>query len=66
MTLLMPTWHPVKDADMPPMNLPKDLELELPPEMIALQKSIQIRAVILIRKEVQNTKEEKRWKFFLY
>lgn len=42
MALLMPTWHPVKEADMPPIDLPPDLADELPPEMVALEHKTQV------------------------
>ncbi|XP_069954454.1 WD repeat-containing protein 7 isoform X5 [Cherax quadricarinatus] len=42
MALFMPTWHPVRDADMPPINLPPDLASELPPEMVELEHRTQV------------------------
>lgn len=42
MSLFMPTWHPVREADMPPMNLPPDLAAELPPEMVELEHRTQV------------------------
>ncbi|CAL4059561.1 unnamed protein product [Meganyctiphanes norvegica] len=42
MSLLMPTWHPVKESAMPPINLPPDLAAELPPEMVKLEHRTQV------------------------
>ena len=43
MSLFMPTWHPVKKNDMPPINLPPDLASELPPDMVQLEHKTQVR-----------------------
>ncbi|KAK8379486.1 hypothetical protein O3P69_019416 [Scylla paramamosain] len=42
MSLFMPTWHPVRPADMPPMTIPPELASELPPEMIQLEHHTQV------------------------
>ena len=42
MTLLMPTWHPVKEADMPPNTMPRDLASELPKAMVELENKTQV------------------------
>ncbi|XP_064096982.1 WD repeat-containing protein 7-like isoform X3 [Macrobrachium nipponense] len=42
MSLLMPTWHPVREDDMPAINLPPDLAAELPPEMVTLEHRTQV------------------------
>ncbi|KAK4313735.1 hypothetical protein Pmani_014956 [Petrolisthes manimaculis] len=42
MSLFMPTWHPVREADMPNINLPPDLAAELPPEMVRLEHRTQV------------------------
>lgn len=42
MSLFMPTWHPVREADMPSINLPPDLAAELPPEMVKLEHRTQV------------------------
>lgn len=45
MSLFMPTWHPVREADMPKINLPPDLAAELPPEMVELEHRTQVIAL---------------------
>ncbi|XP_042231917.1 WD repeat-containing protein 7-like isoform X3 [Homarus americanus] len=42
MSLFMPTWHPVREAEMPQINLPPDLAAELPPEMVKLEHRTQV------------------------
>ncbi|XP_076033939.1 WD repeat-containing protein Rbcn-3B isoform X3 [Oratosquilla oratoria] len=42
MSLVMPTWHPVPHNQMPPINLPPELEEELPPEMVQLEHLTQV------------------------
>lgn len=42
MALFMPTWHPVRPGDMPPISIPPDLATELPPEMIELEHRTQV------------------------
>lgn len=42
MSLFMPTWHPVREADMPALSLPPDLAAELPPEMVELEHRTQV------------------------
>ncbi|XP_042885895.1 WD repeat-containing protein 7-like isoform X3 [Penaeus japonicus] len=42
MSLLMPTWHPVRESEMPAINLPPDLAAELPPEMVKLEHRTQV------------------------
>lgn len=51
MSLLMPTWHPVRESEMPAINLPPDLAAELPPEMVKLEHRTQVSSLGYVKGE---------------